>query len=546
MIKTIAQSYSPMVKLGLILLTWCALVTAPASVFVFAQQTSGSPALQSLPTHRPRVLQVGTYHGKAGGFLSIQAAVDAALPGDWILIGPGDYHEKGAANAGVLITTPGLHLRGMDRNGVVVDGTNRGSARCSSDPAAQDFGPVGSGRNGIEIFEVDGVSVENLTVCNFLGDPSGNNGNQIWWNGGDGSGQIGMGSYSGAYLTASSTFFQTGTPNTAQYGIFASNAKGPGTITYSYASNMGDSSFYVGACADCNAVLRFVHAQNSPQGFSGSNAGGHLVIEDSEWDHNQAGVVPSSLAISDPPSPQDGACPKSPGKSCTLIQFNYVHDNNNPNTPATGLAATVAVGTGIDLSGGRNNTVQYNLVTDNGSWGILLNDYADYSPVAGQTYCEGGELGFTPPPPFDQLYAPLLPIPCYFPSFGNRVRGNLFLGNGFFGNDTNGDLANAALAYPINNCFRDNIDAKTGKPTSSPENLQDTSVAGTCEKPWNPDTTQEFSLIEQLGCASLGLCAGLPPPLYPLPTQVRLLPIPRQPGMANACEGVPENSWCGK
>jgi hypothetical protein len=491
---------------------------------------------------KPSVLQVGTYREKSGGFSSIQAAVDEALPGDWILIAPGDYHEQGALNAGVLITTPGLHLRGMDRNRVVVDGTKPGSARCSSDPAAQDFGSAGGGRNGIEILKANGVSVENLTVCNFLGDPSGNNGNQIWWNGGDGSGQIGMGKYSGGYLTASSTFFHAGTP-TAQYGIFVSNAKGPGTIAHSYASNMGDSAFYVGACADCNAVLRFVHAQNSPQGFSGSNAGGHLVLEDSEWDHNQSGIVPSSLASFDPPSPQDGECPHSPGKSCTLIQRNYIHDNNNPNTPASGLAATAAVGTGIDLSGGRNNIVQDNLLINNGSWAILLNDYADYSSVAGQTYCQGGEMSFIPPPPFDQLYAPLLPIPCYFPSFGNRVRWNLFWGNGFFGNDTNGDLANAALAYPINNCFRNNLDVK-GKVTSSPANLQDPSVAGTCGKPWNPDIAQEFSLNEQLGCASLGLCAGLPGPLYPLPTKVRLLPIPRERSMAEPCEGVPRNSWC--
>jgi parallel beta-helix repeat protein len=503
-------------------------------------QSPGNTSDKSLASGLARVLQVGSYQGKAGGFSTIQAAVNAALPGDWILIAPGTYHEKGSADAGVLITTPGIHLRGMDRNGVVVDGTNPGFGTCSSKPAAQDF----SGRNGIEIVQVDGVSVENLTVCNFLGDNYGNNGNEIWWNGGDGSGQIGMGSYSGAYLTASSTFYQAGTPNVAQYGIFVSNAKGPGAITYSYASNMGDSAFYVGACADCNMVLRYVHAQNSPQGYSGTNAGGHLVLEDSEWDHNQSGIVPSSLANDDPPSPQDGACPDSPGKSCTLIQRNWVHDNNNPNAPANSLAATVPVGTGIDLSGGRNNTVQYNLVTNNGSWGILLNDYADYSGQTVPTYCQGGIQGYTPVSPYDALYSPQLPIPCYFPSFGNRVTGNVFLGNGFFGNETNGDLANAALPYPTNNCFRGNIDLQTGKPTSSPLNLQSPSVAGTCGAPWNPDTTQEMVLTEELGCASLGLCSGLPippdpPPSYPGQTYVKMMPIPHEKSMADPCQGVP-------
>ncbi len=29
----------------------------------------------------------------AGQYSTIQAAVDAAKPGDWILVAPGDYHE---------------------------------------------------------------------------------------------------------------------------------------------------------------------------------------------------------------------------------------------------------------------------------------------------------------------------------------------------------------------------------------------------------------------------------------------------------------------
>ena len=42
-----------------------------------------------------RVLLVGSWYGVHGQFASIQGAVDAAKPGDWILIGPGDYHERG-------------------------------------------------------------------------------------------------------------------------------------------------------------------------------------------------------------------------------------------------------------------------------------------------------------------------------------------------------------------------------------------------------------------------------------------------------------------
>ena len=39
--------------------------------------------------HGPRVLLVGTFHGVPGRYRSIQAAVNAARRGDWILVAPG-------------------------------------------------------------------------------------------------------------------------------------------------------------------------------------------------------------------------------------------------------------------------------------------------------------------------------------------------------------------------------------------------------------------------------------------------------------------------
>src|SRR5438445_8648084 len=61
----------------------------------------------------PNVLLVGTFNSIPGSYSTIQAAVDAAQPGDWILVGPGDYHEQAdhvdsSRDAGVFITTPGI------------------------------------------------------------------------------------------------------------------------------------------------------------------------------------------------------------------------------------------------------------------------------------------------------------------------------------------------------------------------------------------------------------------------------------------------------
>src|SRR5258708_7682174 len=151
------------------------------------------------------------------GYSTIQSAVDAAGAGDWILVWPGVYHEKGAAQAGVLITKPNIHLRGMDRNLVVVDGSNGTAAGpCPSDKALQDF----TARSGIVVSKADNVSIENLTVCNYLADGYGHQGNEIWWNGGDGSGTIGLTRYHGAYLTATSQYAPPDTSSAmGQYGI---------------------------------------------------------------------------------------------------------------------------------------------------------------------------------------------------------------------------------------------------------------------------------------------------------------------------------------
>ena len=46
----------------------------------------------------------------------IQSAVDAATPGDLVLVEPGTYVES------VFVTTPSITIRGVDRNRVILDG----------------------------------------------------------------------------------------------------------------------------------------------------------------------------------------------------------------------------------------------------------------------------------------------------------------------------------------------------------------------------------------------------------------------------------------
>ena len=259
---------------------------------------------------------------------TVQAAVDAARPGDWVLIWPGVYHEKSKAwpTAGVWVSTPGIHIRGLNRSKVIIDGSN-GSAThpCPSSPELQDTNG-GVGRDGIVAWKASRVTIQNLTVCDYLSG-AGGHGNEIWWNGGDGSGKIGIGAYYGSYLTATSMFGPKNihNPNLAQYGIFVSNSRGPGLIDRSYASNMADAAYYIGACRqECNATMSRDVGVNSALGYSGTNAGGRLVIRDSVFERNRTGLAPNSLNNDDAPPPQDGLCPGSPGRSCMLIEHNVI------------------------------------------------------------------------------------------------------------------------------------------------------------------------------------------------------------------------------
>jgi hypothetical protein len=517
---------------------------------------------RAAPLAAAAVLRVGSYQGIPGQYSSIQAAVDAARPGDWVLVGPGDYHETGnrvpagavgddRAGAAVLVTTPRIGIRGMDRNGVVLDGTKPGAPLCSSATGDQDPGPLGSGgaptgRNGLIVFKATGVSVENLTACNFLSGAY-SAGDEIWFDGGGASATQQLGSWRGAFLSATSSY-NGGANQSTQYGIYASNTYGPGLFTQVYANNMADAAFYIGACPDCNTILDHAHGQNSALGYSGTNSGGHLIIENSEFDHNHTGFSTNSQNNDDQPSPQSGRCPGNQTgptgtRSCWLFMHNSVHDNNNPNGPISSDAASLGpVGTGVVIAGGRFDTVDDNDIHDNGAWGVLLTPFPDTETWIPIAHCDGGiglkRLSF-----------------CYFNDWGNEIENNRLNHNGFFGNPTNVDLAEISnLAYP-GNCFHGNVTASgaavgaqlfEGRPrvTSAPPFIQyfPHSLCGI------PDKGKGIVsiLTLQVACDSefLGNCPETPVSNYPRRTGVQMMALPPQPSMPDPCLGVPRNPWC--
>jgi hypothetical protein len=517
-----------------------------------------------------QVLRVGTYKGIPGQYATIQAAVDAASPYDWILVGPGDYKTTSFQTvtgsgqgfpAGVLIATADLTLRGMNRNTVVVDGTKPGSPQCSSAPADQNYGPSVSGGpaglNGVMVWKADDVSVENMTACNFIGGPGGDGGNsagtgssdiagnEFWWNGGYDSGAVGGWGFYGSYLTATSTFYNSALPplqaeaEAAEYGIFSSDWSG-GTWDQTYASNFNDSGLYIGACQQiCDQTVNHAWAEYDALGYSGSNSGGSLVVENSQFDNNEDGFDTNSQNGDNPP-PENGACPGngiSPithTHSCWVFIDNYSHDNNNPNVPTAGEAAAGPVGTGMTISGGRNDTVMDNTFANNGAWGNAIVPYPDSGPP-----CSGGS-------PNNLI---LGPGSCLYDDYGDAVIGNKYSNDGFFGNPTNGDFDQ----FNINDgepsdCFSANTVVGGGSLSPDAASLQSTypKCGGTqAVANLNPEFLAELACDSQIAFIAGEAVPCLPNDDYPRTTAIVMHPLPSNlPSMPSPCASVPTNPWC--
>jgi hypothetical protein len=473
----------------------------------------------------PRVLLVGRWRGRQGNYDNVQAAVDAARPRDWILVAPGDYHESPASSTGVHITTARIHLRGLDRNGVIIDGARPAAPRhCDGDAQWQNLQAHGAGRDGIVVDRVDDVSIENLTVCNFVG---GDAGRQIAFNGGIQNGDARMGAFRGAYLTT--TAVSSSERPFASYGIFITNTRGPGQISHSFASNMANSAFHIGACPDCNTVFDNDTGRHSAIGLSAIDAGGRLVVTHSNFVDNSEGVDLASEEDESSPPPQDGACPpaktgpvESHRASCTIVERNTIRANNNPNVPGERTVLQF-VGAGIVVAGGRNDTIIDNEISGQGAYGVVVTVYPWTGPPGSPlAHCQGGR----------SFMANRL---CLFDAYDNVIGPNRSSSNGTFGNPTNGDFAEATTANHL-------LFGPLGIEIACA-----TRAFGSCQGSARNAINALDVLAHAVHTPAADLeAAGLSQLAASYPTYMTATaPAPTdQPTMPNPCAGVPPNPWC--
>jgi len=319
-------------------------------------------------------------HGDAAGSTirvpqdepTIQEAVDRADPGDRILVDAGTY------GGGVVVPAAkhDLTIEGTDRNGVVLDGED-------------------VRKNGISV-HADGVSLLNMSAHNFVA-------NAFYWEDAD--------RFRASYLTVW---------NVEGYGIYIEGGE-EGSVDHDYVSGAADAAYYVGECRHCRATLSHVVAALSAVGYSGTNASGGLVIRDSLWDRNGAGILPNTYANE-----------KEPPQESALITGNTVTQSGRARVPLhTPLAGFY--GTGIGIAGGNANLILNNTVTGSSRYGIAV-FRTDY------------QIEF---PPRQHAHGPWRPA-------ANSVRGNGVRGSGI------ADLALSATAR-AGNCFRGNL-AATARP----------------------------------------------------------------------------------
>ena len=141
------------------------------------------------------------------------------------------------------------------------------------------------------------------------------------------------------------------------YGIYAFDST-YGQFDHDYGAGSPDAGFYIGQCFPCHAVITDSISEWNGIGYSGTNAGGDLLVVRSMWRDNRVGIVPNS-----------GTGEKNPPQHGTTIAGNTVYGNNNAKTAAIDIAQ-LAIGNGILVAGGNDNVVERNLVYDHDIVGI--------------------------------------------------------------------------------------------------------------------------------------------------------------------------------
>jgi parallel beta-helix repeat protein len=264
---------------------------------------------------------------------SIQAAVDAAAPGDTITVLPGDYTETHSGTAAVHITKP-LKLVAQSTPGAkvrILPGPGQ-SHGILVEPATSDDP------------DIDGIEITGFTVEGFS-----NNG--IWLR-----------------HVNNFTIENNESINNLENGIFPTLSAN-GLVKKNVAYGSQDSAMWVEGSENVRVVDNDIH--NSPTGLE-ITVSKEITVETNEIHHNTIGIGlyhPATAGL--PPS----QWPEQPFGNWHIVD-NHVHDNNEANTASEGSETSeLPYGGGILLLGVDHVDVQKNQVENNDFFGIAAINY---------------------------------------------------------------------------------------------------------------------------------------------------------------------------
>ncbi len=254
---------------------------------------------------------------------SIQAAVDAASPGDTILVLPGTYTGTPGADSVVDVQTSGITIRGGRKAVIDAAGFEYGIMVGQDVPITFEGCPPITVTN----FHLKGLTIKNAEHT--------------------GVHMIGVDGFSlnrGRYL------------DNFEYGPFPICSKN-GEIRGNFVSGSNDAAIYVGDDQNVDVLDNFV--TDSVAGIEIENSL-DSIVRGNVLTGNTGGILAFVLA----------GLPQ-PFTDTVLIEDNRVFDNNRTNT-GTGAVGDVPEGTGILIIGADNVTVRDNDVTGNDSFGIAI------------------------------------------------------------------------------------------------------------------------------------------------------------------------------
>ena len=245
---------------------------------------------------------------------TIQAAVDAAHPGDTVRVPPGIYKEN------VLVTKGNITIEGSA--GAILDGTGLGGSGItvrSSNPIARINGFRLSGlriqnymRNGVILNRVDNYQIDHAEFIDNLA-----------------------------------------------YGIFPIRSS-HGLIEFNKVSGSDDTGIYIGQSSD--ALIRNNHVTDCTVAIS-AEVSSNIVVHDNKVMDNTIGMLAAVL-------------PGLSVTETTNIQItrNLFLGNNRPNpvSDPSDILSQLPAGVGILLFGADQVTVTDNKVMDNSSAGIVV------------------------------------------------------------------------------------------------------------------------------------------------------------------------------